>query len=340
MNDARSVRLKNGREMQITVLTYPIPISDQMTLIGLWQTEWDRTDVSWSQSMNGAYSQTLTIQSIVGKVEDVSAGTATVYYPCTDPEVCVVGSVLTHPDFRGRGIAEVLVNAVVQLGFDAGCQVSFLGSSHRPMPVYRRCGFDWHNGNVMRRAAPGFETCERRFFTEGQKTWIREAEWGDLPGMACFVSRPLDCLVLDYPRGLLSGKHVALTRCVSNFSAVWCDVAERGGAMCTLVGEAAHRMLGFATLTPGPGAHRRHKAVIDVIAHDSYEAGAPKMIQHLMAEAVRRDIDSVQAYVAAPDQKKLRWFEDAGMKRLAILPRQVRARGEMIDVAVLEAAVG
>ena len=336
VNDTETYQLKDGRSLNTAVLTCPIPISEQMTLIQLWQTEWDHTDLDWMQSMNGAYSETLKIQSVIGRIGDSPAGTATVYYPCKDPEVCVVGSVLTHPDFRSLGIAARLVEEVLELAFAAGCRVSFLGTTPNPKSVYLRCGFQWHNGGVMWRAASGFSDCESQFFAAGQNTSIREAMWGDLPATSCFVSQPLDCLVIDYPRCLLSGKYVELRRCVSNFPIVRDNVTERGGAMCMLIGESAHRVLGFGTLTPGPATEQRHKAVIDVTVHDNYEACVPDMLEWLRDAATRHKIEKVQAYVAQPDEKKRRWFQNIGLSPIASLPGQLSVNGEMTDVTVLE----
>ena len=39
----------------------------------------------------------------------------------------------------------------------------------------------------MRRAAPGSADFEVRYFAAEQTVSVREARWGDLPGLACFV---------------------------------------------------------------------------------------------------------------------------------------------------------
>ena len=339
MCNTRIAKLKDGRELQIAIHVYPIAPPEQMKLIRLWRTEWDKTELDWLAAMNGDYSQTLTIHAVIGTVDGQPAGTATVYRAAEEPEVALVGSVLTHADFRGCGIATHLANTVVDIAFNAGCQVCFLGATRDPGSVYLRCGFEWWNGGVMRRAAAGFDDCESQFFAAGQTTSIRKAVWGDLAGMTCLVIQPLDCLVLDYPRAIHSGKYVALQWCVSNFPAVSYNVTERGGAMCVLTGECAHRVLGFATLTPERGSYRGHKAVIDLVTHDHYDHCAAEMLAWLFSTGAERDVETVQAFVAVCDQKKLQWFQSVGLKPVAMLPGQLRIEGKLIDVQVLEGPI-
>ena len=191
----------------------------------------------------------------------------------------------------------------------------------------------------MRREREDSSRCEEAFFATGQATSVRESNWGDLPAFACFVVQPWDTRVLDYPRALLSGKYVKLQRCVSNFPAVHEEAVARGGVLGVLVGQSPHRVLGFGSITPEPGQSRRHKAVIDVCSHDGYAEGAESLIRWLMAEAGKREIELLQAYVAASDLGKQECFRRFGLKPLATLPGQLRLEGQEVDVLVLEGPV-
>jgi len=336
MNNIQTTKLNDGRRIQVSDQAFPIAMADQIALIDLWRTEWNKTELDWLAAMNGDYSQTLSIVSLIGTIDGTPAGTATIYYAVDQPEVALVGSVLTHPKFRGLGIATHLTNRVVDIAWNVGCRVGFLGATRDPRSVYLHCGFEWWNGGVMRRAAVDSDNCESQFFAAGQITSIREAVWGDLPGMTCFAIQPLDCYVLDYPRELHSGKYGRLQWCVSVFPAVWYNVTERGGSMSVLIGESSHRVLGFGTLTPARGPSRGHKAVIDVATHDNYENCGPDILAFVLAKAAEREIKMVQAYVAVRDQIKLRWFQEAGLEQMVTLPGQLCVEGEMIDVIVLE----
>lgn len=340
MEKTNAIPLRDGRTLDIEVLTYPVDSARQSALIGLWRTEWTGGDYDWLRSMNGDYSRHLRIQAVLGTIEGRAAGTASVCFSCREPEVSVVGSVLTHPGCRRLGVAEALTSAVVDLSFGAGCRVSYLGATRDPRNVYLRCGFRWWNGGVMRLEREDSSGCEDGFFAPGQATSVREANWGDLAAFACFVVQPWDTLVLDYPRALLSGKYVKLQRCVSNFPAVHEEAATRGGVLGVLAGESPHRVLGFGSLTPEPGEYRRHKAVIDVCSHDNYEDGADSLVRWLMSEAAGRGVERLQAYVAASDAGKQERFRRFGLKPLARLPGQIRLEGREVDVLVLEGPVG
>lgn len=339
MEKLKSIPLRDGRRLDVEVLTFPIDSIRQNTLIGLWRTEWIQGDYDWLQSMNGDYSQYLRIQVVLGTIEGCPAGTASICYPYVNPEISVVGSVLTHPDHRRLGVAEALTCAVVDLSYGAGCQVSYLGATRDPRNVYLRCGFRWWNGGVMRREREDSSGCEEGFFELGQSTSVRKSNWGDLPALACFVVQPWDTLVLDYPRALLSGRYVNLQRCVSNFPVLHDAVAALGGVLGVLVGESSHRVLGFGSITPEPGDSRRHKAVIDVCSHDGYSGGADSLIRWLMAEAGGCGVEQLQAYVAELDVGKQECFQRFGLKPLARLPGQIRLEGREVDVLVLEGPV-
>src|SRR5262249_44315883 len=141
-----------------------------------------------------------------------------VYFPRTTPEVCCVADVVTHPKRRGLGIAAHLTERVVQEAFRAGCRVAYLGNKPKPHSVYEKIGFVRIRGAMMRRAAEGHADCETNFYATGQAVTVRPAVWGDLPGVACLMAQPLDCLIVDYLRGLVSLRHVEPLRCVSNFT--------------------------------------------------------------------------------------------------------------------------
>jgi len=344
MGDITALALRNGKTMQSRILTYPLSPEDQWTQICLWRTEWKRTtsDYNWLESMCGDYSDTLKIQSVIGTVDGIPAGTASVSYSLKDPEVALVGSVLTHPDFRRLGIAAHLTNAVTDLAFAAGCRVVYLGADRISNCVYQKCGYRWHNAGVMRRAAPDGEESEKQFYSPGQKTTIRPAAWGDMPAFSCLVLQPLDCWVIDYPRGYLSGKHITLGRCVSNFPNVYDQVIDRGGVMAILVGEMAHRVLGFGTLTPGPGPARQHIAVVDVAAHDNYVDQLPKLIENLKGQAQSQSlgVQTLQAFVSDQDHFKKELFLAAGLQPVVELPGRLKVDGQNIDVTLLEGPSG
>ena len=177
--------------MEMTRHVYPAAQAEQQELIGLWRSEWSRTDYDWLEALHGDYSETLTIVALVARVDRQPVATATVIFAKKLPEVCLLGNVVTLKPFRGQGIGEAVTNFAVSCGFEAGCQVAYLGSSRMHDNVYERNGFERLAGCIMRRPAPGDGRCETNLFASGQKSEIRSAVWGDMPGLVSLLTQPL-----------------------------------------------------------------------------------------------------------------------------------------------------
>jgi predicted N-acetyltransferase YhbS/L-amino acid N-acyltransferase YncA len=318
------------------ILTYPLPGAAWPELLAFWQTEWPRTDVDWLEALRGTYAATLTIQLALARADGEIVGTASVYYPRASPEVCCIADVLTHPRMRGQGIAARLTDLAVASAFAAGCQVAYLGNKPTGGCVYEKVGFRRLRGAVMRRGAIGASAPEAGWYAAGQPMGVRETGWGDLPGVAALLAQPLGCEFADYPRGLVSLRRADPVRCVSAFTTVWNEVAQRGGTMLTLAGGSPHRVLGFGTLTPEPGPARSHRAVLEVAAHDNYAAGASLLTDRLLREARARSLAGVQAYASENDRTKLRVFRQAGLRSIGRMHDHARWGGQSFDVACLE----
>jgi GNAT superfamily N-acetyltransferase len=256
-------------------------------------------------------------------------------YPTENAEVCVVEDVMTVPEHRGKGIGASLTNSLVELGFRAGCQVAYLGNAPTPSSVYLKCDFVRINGAVMRRSAPGHDNCESEFYSPGQTISVRATNWGDLPGVACLLAQPVEELLIDYRRGLVSIQHGPPVRCVSNFTSIWYDCEAHGGLMLTMAGESKHRVLGFGSITPGPPPVRNHTAGVDVAVADSYADQVGELMEKLLTECRKRNLLLLEAFVAETDRRKASWFLDAGFLEQAAAVSQLQVGKERIPVKLL-----
>ena len=81
MRQNKTVALKDGRELEVATLVYPIEPNERIRLIEFLQQEWERSDVDWLQSMRGVYSDTLQTQVILGLVGGHLVGTASSAFP-------------------------------------------------------------------------------------------------------------------------------------------------------------------------------------------------------------------------------------------------------------------
>lgn len=323
--------------MEIQSLIYPVAAEHQADLIELWRTEWSRTDFNWLESMYGDYSNDLTIVSMLGRDRNKPVATATAIHCAVSPELALLGSVVTDPHCRGRGLGGEVVEATVKYAAMVGCTDCYLGTSRRPRNVYMQHGFAWYRGAIMHRRLAGEARLENRYFEAGQPTQIREANWGDLPGFTMLSAQPVDITTLDYPRGLVSPKYAEPKRCVSAFPAVFEDVAAHGGTMNVLCEPKRRRVFGFATLTPGPSPARNHVAQIDAVTHDHYSDHLHMLVDHVLAQIHKLPmVKVVQAHVAANDAMKAACFAAAGFDRIATLPSQLSLGGQPVDVYLLQ----
>ena len=336
MSHKRKYPLKDGRELEVVRMTYPIGPGDRMRIIELLQQEWPRTDVDWLQSMRGAYSDTLRTQVALGMVDDDLVATASIAFASDRPEVGVVEDVMTREDFRGLGIASILTEQLVQTAWKAGCRVVYLGNALRQVSVYEKIEFRRLYGAIMRRPSPVEKEPEKRFYAPGQATTVREANWGDLPAVACLMAQPMESLSLDFSRGLVSPRYAPPIRCVSNFTALWYGVQALGGLMLTLVGEGPHRILGLASMTPGPAPLRHHSAVLDALAHDAYTDGLNPLLKQLVETAGEKGIRLLQAFVAASDHLKAETFRSVGLSPVATLPEAIRLNDSPVDAILMQ----
>lgn len=331
------IELPTQDNVDFSVFTYPINRQEQIRLIDLLQNEWQRTNVDWIESMSGQHADHLVRHAIVASVGDLAVATASVAYPVKSPEVCVIEDVMSLPAYRGLGIARRLTTMVVDLAFGAGCRVAYLGNAPTSRPsVYLKCGFVRTHGAVMRCAASGEENCEQEFFSPGQSTSLRPSQWGDMPGVACLMDQEMQNLLADFRQGLVSPKYMAPTRCVSNFTSIWYDAKTHGGAMCSLIGETAYRVLGFGSLIPGAAPGMSHSGTIDVAVHDHYEGSAPGLIAELERKARERSLKTLNAYIATVDTGKINWLKEAGFTQVGVLPGNVLLNDDEIDVAIFE----
>lgn len=336
MRQNKTVALKDGRELEVATLVYPIEPNERIRLIEFLQQEWERSDVDWLQSMRGVYSDTLQTQVILGLVGGHLVGTASSAFPLERPEVGVIEDVMTCRGFRGLGIAAILTDHLVQMAWAAGCRVVYLGNTPRQFSVYEKIGFQRISGAIMRRPRPSQLDPEKAFYVLGQKATIRPTSWGDMPALACLIAQPLESLVVDFSRGLVSSRYVPPVRCVSNFTVLWYGDQAEDKVMLTLVGDCTHRVLGFASMTPGPAPLRGHSAVIDAVTHDNYADALCSLLDKLVVTARQRKITLLQAYVAMVDRRKEENFRIAGFSTAAILPEAIRLDGKMLDVRLMQ----
>jgi len=325
-------------DLQLETLHYPIAPAVQQETIALWRTEWARTDYDWIEALNGDYSEHLVIATVLARREGRAVATATVHYRRENPDVAVLGSVLTLRAFRGAGLGGRVVSAAIDEAVAAGCAVCLLGTARNPRNVYLKHGFNWLHGTAMSRDLRPDEAAEKRFFP-GQQTRIRVANWGDLPGLALLAMQPLATRCFDYPRGLFSGRYLPAERCLSNFPVLWSETVTKGGSLLVVEGAVGGRILGFGSVTPNAGVGRRHVSTLDFVVHDSQLDRQAALVGTLLEAARAAGAQRANAWVLAADEGKRSCLLAAGFGEAARFLSAVRLTAGAEAVVVLERAL-
>ena len=321
-------------DLQLDTLPYPLAVTARDELIGLLRTEWTATDYDWLEAMRGDFSGPLAITSVVLRRRGEPLATATVHFARRQPEVAVIGNVLTLRRHRDQGLAGRVIEVALKLARDAGCKVCLLGTARNPHNVYMHHGFAWENGTVMRRHFDAADF-ERQCFAPGQPAVIRVAHWGDLPGLALLAAQPVATICLDYPRGLFSGRYLAAERCLSNFPVLWYDTSARGGLLIVLAGPDNSRVFGFGSVTLPANGTDPKTATVEFAAHDHYASHLPALLAHLLNDCREREVRQAEAMVAAGDETKLACLGAAGFTVTARLPAALRLNTGPMDVLQL-----
>lgn len=334
------ISLNDGRSLGASVWRYPLSPDEQAVVIGLWRSEWEESGIDWAPWVSGAYADVMVTETAVVWSDGEAVATASVGYPARDPEVCGVMNVVTLHRFRGCGIGSRLTDLLVTRAFRAGCTSAYLGNVPTPSCTYEKCGFVRLNGVFMRRAAsPTFDP-ESALFAPGQPTSVRPADFGDMPCLAALVAQPLDTLLLDFPRGLVSAGQLAPDRGLAQFGAVWYASRRSGGTMLVLTGATAHRVLGFGSLTPGPGSARRWLADVDFVCHGHYRKDGPALLGALVhAARWTRTIQALRLYTADVDEWKRRCAADLGFGTPEASTEALRLNGRQVGLRVQEMAL-
>jgi GNAT superfamily N-acetyltransferase/L-amino acid N-acyltransferase YncA len=321
--------------LQLECWKYPLAATIRDELVALFRTAWTRTDFNWLEAMHGDYGDQLTIISSIAREQGRAIASATVLFSQHEPELALMGNVVTHPDFRSRGIGGSVIESATTVAQRAGCLACYLGTEAREHNVYRQCGFNWHHGKVMRRLLSTSDDFESDYFRARQPVTVRTAGWGDLPGVTLLAIQPIETCVLDYSRGIVSPRYAHIERCVSVFPIIQEDLRTHGGTMKVLAEPRRQRIFGFGTVTLGAGPARRHTAIVDFAVHDHYLDEAGSLLQSLLDYCGEQSIRTIYAAVAESDQQKKAKLLDAGFTSTGSLHGAAVLCGEPCDVTIL-----
>ena len=228
-----------------------------------------------------------------------------------NPEIGVLGYVLTDAAHRGRGHAARVGAALLERFREEGGVAMYLGTgnptAHRG---YERQGFKDYNGHVMRWLADpqGEAEFDSGYFAPGGLLSLRPAEWGDLAPATALYTTTATWVARDVTEGIFLPAGGEQLRCVSIYVALMLRSEQLGNRM-DVIETAARRVVGcLSQLAGGAGGPDE----LELMLHPAFAesaapllrarlSGAPALVCHAAPEdGVKRGLLRALGFREAP----------------------------------------
>jgi hypothetical protein len=125
----------------------------------------------------------------------------------------------------------------------------------------------------------------------------------------------------------------------SHYIRIWKPSSEGRGQVLVLECPLG-RLVGIASLVEVDSYHEQHVRVLECWACPAYLPQLPALVEQLIDEAPREQVEIVQAYVAAIDAEKCAILAAAGLHEEARLSDRLRIGDDRIDLLVYSRALG
>ncbi len=315
-------RLATGETLVVRILEPPLgPYSDQIEY-------WWR-DIR-APLVAGELAATSRDRFVIGEIDGTYVASMTYATARDAPDVAVLEMVWTHPDQRRKGIADLLLGALLADFRARGGQAIYLCTTNpHAAALYQRHGFAPLIGDGMRYLAPGYDDFDRTYFAAAGPARVRPATWGDLARVSALYTQPEpDWLIKDYPRRVFRDM-----RYEGHYRQVWLPCSQGRGQVAVLENPLG-RIVGIASLVEVDSYFEQHTRVLECWACPAYLPQLPTLVAALLEEAMHTPVERVQAYVAAPDTTKLAVLAAAGLREEARLDARLRDGERYCDLLI------
>jgi ribosomal protein S18 acetylase RimI-like enzyme len=256
-----------------------------------------------------------------------------------NPRIGLLGGVWAAPQVRRLGIASEATVATLAHFERQGGEAIYLGTVNPDaLRIYERLGFTTYSGIVRRALVGGArdreETFDASYFRAAGPTSVREATWGDHPGISALYFAPNDTVLLDAPTGKFASRVSPQTSCVGHLPPIWESTVGRAGLLAVLETDD-RRIVGTVALhrrAPPPVARR---AILDFCLAPGVDR-SDQLLDFALARAGRQGLTSLAAYVCDRDESKAVALVSAGFRHVATIPRALEVDGEELGLRVFQ----
>jgi N-acetylglutamate synthase-like GNAT family acetyltransferase len=295
-------------------------------------------DYSFRSALLGRYSDTLNCSFFLAKLKSNVIGVAGCLYANRNPGIAIVGPVGVAAEYRGDGVGTRLVASVINHLKLQGCMAVYLGVSPGTTAAdfYKALGFKRYKGVVMRFLLCSEAQFEKDYFGKCADVKVRQATWGDFPGIQGLMTYPCGMYTIDFQKNIFSSKYIEPTKFLSVFPEMMKTFAKHGGFANVLVAGHKENIVGFAHINRLPGEAQRHIAEFDFYVHDCFIDKAELLVQTTIKESACLGLNKIYCYCLNCDKIKLNIIKALCGTQVATLSENVFLKGIFEDVLVYE----
>ncbi len=250
------------------------------------------------------------------------------------PQLGLIGHVLTHSDYRRRGISRQLMDrAIAEFDEQGGKVMQLFTSTPYSLPFYEQLGFEtlftqqvYHERDWYMRSPRGSAEIVRHWLVPAQLA-LRPLAPGDLPQYCLLYNLEHDQILKDRAQQIGFGLESELA-----FIDIMNSQSERRAAVTVL--ENGPVMLGAASLVRSQFPHQAHVALFDIYLPPAVIDYTQALAQHCLDQRSALNVEHV--YALAVDQAKRELFPQLGFQSRGLLAKHYRIAQQRLDCELFE----
>ena len=274
-------------------------------------------DPSWGRGvdsflerfLSGTADASLADTFIVGRIDDAVVGTVWHATHRESGELGGYGYVFTHPQHRGKGIAQRLTELSIQRFWDSGGQASYLGTVNPVAEhVYGKAGYVGFNGKTMRAVRPGTDpdSFDDQFFARHGDGEIRDIELGDIGAYTGLLMTPKarGWIVRDFSEAIFyAPPRIESTKCLGPFYNSFARHETSPSNIWKVLINARSRLVCSANLFVPTRMPLRASATLEFQTTPAYFDRTTAVIDAVLDDAATHNIRTVRAYAVTTDRQ-------------------------------------
>ncbi len=325
--------LRTGEKMIVRAVSCPSSDADQKRMREFLADAFESEDFSIEATVRGDYEKTSRNIFFTGEIGGKMIGSSWYVVSKANPEMGGFGEVYTEPNWRGKGVAAAVCKVAIDYFLASGGKTLYLATANPVAKrIYERIGFTTYTGNVMRYLVNA-DKYDEIYFSFDMNCRVRQAVWGDLPGVTALFTYPHPWLIKDYQRGRFSSRYVHQKRCVGIFPPIFYEVQAQDG-ICSILENSRECAMGMATITPRRNPLESHTGVLDFFLHENYLNHAKRLLHFTLEESAKKGTKGISVFLSSFDRQKASIIEELGFRKKGAITNHFLLKGQFCHLLI------